>query len=369
MPDPTPLNAFFSYARTTWDANEDQMSALFSALEKQCIDNVGKGFNKWQDQERLKWGDDWEEKIEQVIAESHLFFLFLSKAWLESPICQKELDHFLIREDQIKGKRLFVIEVGPLNKADETEHKDRLKLLKKRQRKAWSKALFAKRKKLTKLCRNAACELKEVLQEQAQRTATKTHDPQSPPPRPIEPTFGIPLVEGDLFIPSQQGDETRPLTGYGQLTFAGWCRLTTCQGPLILGIKSAILRLEASGRTSRIGLHPEFQSYEKPCKFDLVSGRRHTMTYHLYSDDNQPLKGNMLAQNPNDSDVPFVAIRNVAPEDRPKITLTGLLSISPECILQHQDGVDQNVQQMQEAVLAALMAEYGSISLNAEDNT
>jgi hypothetical protein len=128
-----------------------------------------------------------------------------------------------------------------------------------------------------------------------------------------------------------------------------------------------MLHLEASGKTSRLALHGEFQDYNKPCNFDLVGGKRHTMRCHLYSDDNQPLKGNMLAQKPTERHVPFVVVHDVAAEDRPKVTLTGLLSIAPECILQHQDGVDQNVHQMQDAVLTVLMAEYGSISLGTED--
>lgn len=134
MPDSSEeIVAFFSYARLDWEADPGILKRMFAAIQDQTRAAMGdKRFTRWLDQERLKWGDEWFEKLREVIAGAGLFFVFLSPGWLKSKTCREEYEAFKRREVELGGKRIFVVQIRDSSPNQAEEHRAVLGELSKR---------------------------------------------------------------------------------------------------------------------------------------------------------------------------------------------------------------------------------------------
>ena len=140
MSDELPPIGFWSYSR---DDDTDSFGWLKKTrvrLTARLRQKMGtRNTRIWQDQEAIRTGDDWEKRIETAIAESSFFVPIVTRGFLKSEWCCKELLLFAERAKTLKRDDLifpfyYVSVGGPNNLVASDCHDPRvLDVLRKRQ--------------------------------------------------------------------------------------------------------------------------------------------------------------------------------------------------------------------------------------------
>src|SRR5687767_9024932 len=96
------FQGFFSYAHIDQENDPKLVRALTTELERRVsVKIINASFHIWQDTKGLRTGELWDEKIANVIENSHIFIVLLSPKWIESTYCRKEYHHFCSVEASI----------------------------------------------------------------------------------------------------------------------------------------------------------------------------------------------------------------------------------------------------------------------------
>ena len=84
---------------------------------------IGIDFPIFQDRDNLKWGQNWEQRIEVSLDEVTFLIPIITPGFFNSPNCRKELRRFLDREQTLKRGDLilpvYFVDTPLLNDADE----------------------------------------------------------------------------------------------------------------------------------------------------------------------------------------------------------------------------------------------------------
>ncbi len=103
----TPL-AFLSYAHTD-DAHENGKLRLFAdRLSGEVRLQCGEEFLIFVDRKDLKWGQEWEQRIEHSLDGAAFLIPILTPGYLKSEACRKEFSRFLKREKDLKRTDLIL---------------------------------------------------------------------------------------------------------------------------------------------------------------------------------------------------------------------------------------------------------------------
>jgi len=93
--------AFLSYSRTDDTHHKGLITHLATLISSEVEVQTGNKFPIFQDREGLKWGDNWEKKIKDVIYEVTYLIAVISPTFFTSSYCKEELAHFSEREKSL----------------------------------------------------------------------------------------------------------------------------------------------------------------------------------------------------------------------------------------------------------------------------
>lgn len=121
--------AFMSYVHK--DDDDGRISAFRNKLSAQTRKVIGEEFPIFQDCEDIKWGEDWDARIDESLAEVTFFIPIITPSFFRSQYCRDELTRFLEREERLGLKLILpvyyietpLIENGSMRFADELAQK------------------------------------------------------------------------------------------------------------------------------------------------------------------------------------------------------------------------------------------------------
>jgi len=90
------FQGFFSYAHHDAKTDPDLIEALTLELEERVRGKlVNANFTIWRDNQNLRTGDRWDDRIAQAVRSSSLFIILLTPSWIGSAYCRKEYSIFV----------------------------------------------------------------------------------------------------------------------------------------------------------------------------------------------------------------------------------------------------------------------------------
>jgi hypothetical protein len=91
MPELRTFKAFFSYAHQDHQTDPEIVLSFTKALEARVNSKLANArFSIWRDQEGLRAGSIWSERIESQLLSSDILIVLLSPRWIESTECRRE---------------------------------------------------------------------------------------------------------------------------------------------------------------------------------------------------------------------------------------------------------------------------------------
>lgn len=103
------FTAFFSYVRLNDEHDKGKLTLLRKMLETEVWVQTGSPLRIFQDQEHIEWGQDWMEKIKNVLGSCSIFIAVITPSYLMSQSCRFEFNYFLEKESQLKRKLILPI--------------------------------------------------------------------------------------------------------------------------------------------------------------------------------------------------------------------------------------------------------------------
>jgi len=118
-----------SYAHA--DDDDGRISAFRNKLSAQTRKIIGEEFPIFQDCEDITWGEEWEARIDESLAEVTFFIPIITPSFFRSKYCRDELTRFLEREEKMGLKLILpvyyietsLIENGSARSADDLAQK------------------------------------------------------------------------------------------------------------------------------------------------------------------------------------------------------------------------------------------------------
>lgn len=99
--------AFMSYAHA--DDDDGRLSEFRKKLSAQTRKVIGVEFPIFQDCEDIKWGEEWESRIDESLAEVTFFIPIITPSFFKSKYCRDELIRFLEREERLGLKLILPV--------------------------------------------------------------------------------------------------------------------------------------------------------------------------------------------------------------------------------------------------------------------
>src|SRR3954470_24490331 len=87
---------FISYRRASNEGPDEWIDNFCKQLSADLRDCVG-DVRIWRDTSQLRAGEEWRREIAEALDGSAVFLAIISRTYLESDECRKELDYFLGR--------------------------------------------------------------------------------------------------------------------------------------------------------------------------------------------------------------------------------------------------------------------------------
>jgi hypothetical protein len=85
---------FVSYRRVSNETQDNWVDVFCKALQASLRELVG-DVTIWRDQEQLRTGQPWRKEVAEALDGAAIFLAIISRTYLDSDECLKELDHFL----------------------------------------------------------------------------------------------------------------------------------------------------------------------------------------------------------------------------------------------------------------------------------
>ncbi|MBK8176369.1 MAG: TIR domain-containing protein [Rhodospirillales bacterium] len=105
MPQGTNLVGFLSYARE--DDDDQQISRLRDALEREIRKLVGRRIPIFQDVKDLGWGREWSPGINEALDASVFLFVVATPTYFDRSECRRELERFLAQASVGKARLIL----------------------------------------------------------------------------------------------------------------------------------------------------------------------------------------------------------------------------------------------------------------------
>jgi hypothetical protein len=98
----------FSYAHHDAETDPGLVKAFTETLEHRVNSKLANArFEIWRDEEGLRTGDKWNEKIETELRACDVLLVLLTPRWIESEYCRKEYTLFEQIESEHIGETLY----------------------------------------------------------------------------------------------------------------------------------------------------------------------------------------------------------------------------------------------------------------------
>jgi uncharacterized coiled-coil protein SlyX len=105
------FNGFFSYAHHDAETDPSLITDFTTALEGRVGNKLTNArFAIWRDEERLRTGERWNDKIEAELRRADVLIVLLTPRWIESDYCRKEYSIF----EEIEASRAVGQYVAPI---------------------------------------------------------------------------------------------------------------------------------------------------------------------------------------------------------------------------------------------------------------
>jgi parallel beta-helix repeat protein len=138
--------AFLSYVRFEDQHNDGRLSEFRERLSVEVRAQTGDEFPIFQDRNDIKWGQNWQERIEDSIDKVTFLIPIIMPSFFNSPPCRSELERFLEREKQLKRNDLilpvYYIDTPLLNIEDKRAKDELAKIIIERQFADWRELRF-----------------------------------------------------------------------------------------------------------------------------------------------------------------------------------------------------------------------------------
>ena len=90
--------AFLSYVRTDDEHDYGRITALRERLEGEVRMHTGKSFRIFQDKRDLKWGQQWQERLDSTLLNVTFLIPVVTRGYFHSGACRDEFNKFRLRE-------------------------------------------------------------------------------------------------------------------------------------------------------------------------------------------------------------------------------------------------------------------------------
>ncbi|MGR4010865.1 TIR domain-containing protein [Leucobacter sp. 1207-22] len=133
------ISGFWSYVHADDDAESGRITKLASDVRSKFEMLTGESINLFVDREKLKWGDDWRNEIDDSLASVAFFVPVITPRYFRSEECRRELNFFARRAERLGIKDLVLPIIWTrVAQLDEDESNDELmELAKKFQWSVW----------------------------------------------------------------------------------------------------------------------------------------------------------------------------------------------------------------------------------------
>ncbi len=99
--------AFMSYAHI--DDDDGRLTEFRKKLSAQTRKVIGEEFPIFQDCEDIKWGQEWEARIDESLTCVTFFIPIITPSFFKSQYCRDELTRFLEREERLGLKLILPV--------------------------------------------------------------------------------------------------------------------------------------------------------------------------------------------------------------------------------------------------------------------
>lgn len=201
--------AFLSYVRLEDQHEEGRITQLKQRLQGEVRIQTGwPDFTIFQDRTDIRWGQEWQARLDEAIAAVTFFIPILTPLYFRSEACRAELDQFLARERAL-GRRdlilpIYYVDAPVLNDPARREHDSLAAVLAARQYVDWRESRFEPLTdpKLARALAGMALQIRDALERS--QNAAPTREPRIARSQPISILRA--LSEG---ISSQPGEPSR----------------------------------------------------------------------------------------------------------------------------------------------------------------
>ena len=100
--------AFMSYVRFDDEHENGRLTQLREQLSGEVHIQTGEDFPIFQDRNDIKWGQNWEKRIEDSLDEATFLIPILTPSFFNSPACRDEVERFLKREKELDRNDLIL---------------------------------------------------------------------------------------------------------------------------------------------------------------------------------------------------------------------------------------------------------------------
>ena len=107
MSTKTPM-AFLSYVRADDEHEGGRLSQFREMLSREVQMQAGEAFPIFQDRNDIKWGQNWQQRIDDSLDSVTLLIPVITPGFFKSQACRDELSRFLQRE-QVLGRSDLVL--------------------------------------------------------------------------------------------------------------------------------------------------------------------------------------------------------------------------------------------------------------------
>ena len=357
--------AFFSYATDDWDApaDSDDVQFLVKNLEVQVKPNLPSGhFKLWRDKDELRWGDDWRDRLQQVIAQSHLFIALVSLARLRSEYCKMEYEAFASRAKDLPGSgRILPILFRDIAESDLEQlalgDRKRYEELKRIQMERWTDLPILDDAGKKETLRRAAGAIKSRIVDLASDAAAGSTN--AARTKPSGTRIPIPV------------DDTPPVTGkydYGaqgpscllSLATTGLAEVETEHGDIVFSLSSFRIQTTVTGGTIE-AVNTDFVSgWHGPIARVQQIGIPPFHTLEVVAEEDEMAGFPMVAQGEGE----FVRLFDISPTGDEAVEIQGEVKLTWRCIRIHEDEEDgsSEVAQLrvqQKRIIDILMKQHG----------
>lgn len=91
------VSGFWSYAHADDDAEAGRIADLARAVAQEYALQVGEDLSLFLDRDSLKWGNDWEDRVDEALARGFFFIPVLTPRYFRSEQCRREMQVFIQR--------------------------------------------------------------------------------------------------------------------------------------------------------------------------------------------------------------------------------------------------------------------------------